>query len=167
VYVLAHLAGAYLLGLLWNRAFAGRRVHLGFATAAGLLPDLIDKPISVFLPGWDHHTRGIAHSLLFLILLFALVRRDEAGRGLVLGAASHLALDTPWEYPETFLWPLLGPDFHTGGDFSLQSISQHLSRGVTIGGEFLGALVLFGAVLWEFLKARRRRMEAVREVTLE
>lgn len=91
--------------------------------AGALLPDIIDKPVGAFLfVDTFHNSRIYAHTLLFsLVLLIAgavLYRRRKKSVLLTLGLAClfHLALDKPWLYLETFLWPILniGPALSAG-----------------------------------------------------
>jgi len=78
-----------------------------------ILPDLIDKPLGVFILREElSNGRIFAHSLLFVVLLLlaALAWRRSAGPALsllALGSAAHLALDRLWMDPDTLLWPLL------------------------------------------------------------
>jgi membrane-bound metal-dependent hydrolase YbcI (DUF457 family) len=93
------------LARAWRKNLPLRAVFFGC-----LLPDLIDKPL-YYIPHWltGKHgaelgllsgTRTIGHSLLFLLLLLAAgAFPGKAGqrkllRGVALGAATHLALDT-------------------------------------------------------------------------
>jgi len=79
-----------------------------------MLPDIIDKPLGVFVLSEEVSTgRAFAHSLAFVsaIALAALVRPGTARRLLApvaLGAAAHLVFDRMWKEPHTLLWPLLG-----------------------------------------------------------
>lgn len=76
-----------------------------------VLPDLIDKPLSLALPSWSG--RHAAHSVLFVLLLgLAAWRlpgpwRAVAG-ALCFGTATHLVLDSMWQVPHALWWPLLG-----------------------------------------------------------
>jgi len=95
-----HAAVGYLL---CSAALAARRtvlndipvIALGVAT---LLPDLIDKPLALWL-GVLPEGRALAHSLLFAVPLFAVVWRLTRARGPAISAAfalgylSHLLAD--------------------------------------------------------------------------
>ncbi len=127
-------AGSVWLGArLWQRLWRGGRSQprgapAGRVTRAcfdyrvvalgGLIPDLIDKPLSWFLlPDTfpDDHLYG--HTLLlpaFLIACGALLaagRGDTRLLGLGLGALSHPLVDPVVLYPQTLFWPALGTQF--------------------------------------------------------
>lgn len=95
----------------WHRS----RIDLDyrFVILGSLLPDLIDKPLGVYLfPETLGSGRAFGHSLLFLALLIvgALVLRGNWRRALAstaFGCAAHLLLDRIWTEPETLVWPLL------------------------------------------------------------
>ncbi|MBT9163240.1 MAG: hypothetical protein DDT24_00144 [Chloroflexi bacterium] len=83
-----------------------------------MLPDIIDKPVGIYLFG-DTFSNGriFGHSLLFflIILLAGLHRYLRSGRSgiLVLSLCSgfHLILDQMWLEPRTLFWPLYGLAF--------------------------------------------------------
>ncbi|NQT71770.1 MAG: metal-dependent hydrolase [Chloroflexi bacterium] len=76
------------------------RLNPIIAVFCGMLPDLVDKPLSyVFEMGG----RYIAHTLLFVLVVsiaFALWRRRH-GLAAFIGGISHLVIDwsVPWFYP--------------------------------------------------------------------
>jgi len=80
-----------------------------------LLPDIIDKPLAI----WLHvgSGRGIAHTLVFAgLLAFAglLVYAWRRGIGLLclcFASMMHLVLDDMWLNPRTLLWPAYGWPF--------------------------------------------------------
>ncbi len=83
-----------------------------------LLPDIIDKPLGLWLlRDALQNGRIYAHTLLFLLLLAAgglilyLGRRRTWGLALSLGVFIHLVLDGMWRNPHTLLWPLQGAAF--------------------------------------------------------
>ncbi len=93
-------------------------VDIRILLVGSLLPDIIDKPLGVFLFR-DTFSNGriYAHTLLFLVILtaagFYLYRRRRKTWLLVLafGTFIHLLLDQIWLTPKTLLWPLLGFTF--------------------------------------------------------
>lgn len=143
-----HAAVGYLLLSLGLRALgrpppsdaAALLVGLG-----GLLPDLVDKPLSW---GLDLFTTGYAlgHSVFFaipigLFVVDAGLNRDRplAAGGFVVGYWAHLAADVldPLRYglppaPERVLWPTV--------DAVPYEQDLGLGRGVTYLGEFLATL---------------------------
>ena len=93
---------------------AGPDIDFRFVIIGSMLPDMIDKPLGVFvLSGQLGTGRAFAHSLAFVsaIALVALLWPGLARRllaPLALGAAAHLVFDQMWRQPRTLLWPLLG-----------------------------------------------------------
>jgi hypothetical protein len=111
MYVLGHVG----LTVAAVRA-ADREADLRLPALLSLLPDLVDKPVAVLLPGLVHEsTRNFAHTLLAAsaVLVLLLAARRRLGNPLLLWAcyAGHLVLDRMWltDGPVILLWPLLGP----------------------------------------------------------
>lgn len=96
----------------------GEYADIRVLLVGSLLPDIIDKPIGVFLFR-DTFSSGriFAHTLLFLLLLavpgYFLYRRRHRTWLLVLafGTLLHLIFDEIWLSPRTLFWPALGLDF--------------------------------------------------------
>jgi len=86
------LAAAYLL-----------RLNLAVAVFCGILPDLVDKPLTALL-GLTQG-RYIGHTLLFIFLIAAafFIWKKKYGVAALVGGVSHLLLDlegfVPWFYP--------------------------------------------------------------------
>jgi hypothetical protein len=74
-----------------------------------MLPDIIDKPLN--MAGlWAG--RGVAHTLLFLVLLF--IATLYARRTILsFGAGVHVLLDEMYLYPKLALWPVYGWEIHS------------------------------------------------------
>lgn len=74
-----------------------------------MLPDIIDKPLN--MAGlWGG--RGVAHTLVFLALLFVVtvyVHRPI----LSFAAGTHILLDEMYLYPKLALWPAFGWDIYS------------------------------------------------------
>lgn len=89
-----------------------------FVLIGAILPDLIDKPIGVYLfRNTFHNSRIFAHTLIFSILLiligiFVKCKRKN-NNILLLGISSsiHLILDSMWLYPAILFWPYFGVKF--------------------------------------------------------
>ncbi len=102
-----HHVNARLLGALHSLQ---RFIDIRLLLLATMLPDVIDKPLSLILG----NGRTYSHTSLFLLALAVLgavlfwVRRQTWGFGLALGVFSHLLLDFMWRDPRTLLWPLAG-----------------------------------------------------------
>ncbi len=98
-----------------------RLVDFRLALVGSMLPDIIDKPIGIYIfTGTFSNGRIYAHTLLFFLVLFliGLFRYIRAGGigMLVLAICSgfHLVLDQMWLEPKTLLWPLFGLNFPRG-----------------------------------------------------
>jgi len=94
---------------------AASYIDIRFLLLGSMLPDLIDKPIGIYLfPGFFDSGRIFCHTLLFTILLtlagFYLFRRSGKTwlLALAFGVFMHLILDQMWLYPKTLLWPIFG-----------------------------------------------------------
>ncbi len=135
MYPLAHIGFALIVARITRRR--GRYVALG-----GMLPDIIDKPLSLLGIGSG---RFVAHSLLFT--LFVTLLNPDVG----LGCVTHLILDEIWRNPQVFLMPFLGipPNIHyTVYDY----LYPLLHNRVVQTGEILGSICI---VLY-FLTGRDR-----------
>lgn len=83
-----------------------------------MLPDIIDKPLGIYILG-DTLCSGriYSHTLLFFILItaggFTLYKLKSQTWLLVLaaGTLAHLILDQMWASAKTLFWPLLGLEF--------------------------------------------------------
>jgi inner membrane protein len=101
----------------WFTSLANR-IDIRLLLVGSLLPDIIDKPVGVFLFR-DTFSNGriFCHTLLFLILItlggLYLYRSRNKTWLLVLsfGTFTHLILDRMWLTPRTLLWPLYGFSF--------------------------------------------------------
>lgn len=121
-----------------------------FVILGSILPDLIDKPLGVFILGEElGNGRVVAHSLLFVVLLLlgALAWRRSAGPVLsllALGSAAHLALDRLWMDPDTLLWPLLRfrPERQDVSDWPEQMLEQLFTDPHVYVSEVVGAAVV-------------------------
>ncbi len=83
-----------------------------------LLPDIIDKPVWLFVARLNSDTalsgRDYTHTLLFNLALFisalVLIRYRKSWLLLIsLSSFMHLIFDQMWNSPAVLLWPLLGP----------------------------------------------------------
>ena len=133
-----------------------------------MVPDLIDKPVGIFILGDQlGNGRVYGHSLAFLLLLLlaALVWRGRIGGSLTqvaLGSAAHLAMDRMWREPVTLLWPLRGwaLERQDVSGWVGQMVEQMFSDPYTYVSEALGAMVI--AALLGFLVTRRGLPEFIR-----
>jgi hypothetical protein len=79
------------------------------AALAALLPDLIDKPLSLTLMSRSGTSQGLSHTLLAHVLLtWTVARVKPSWLPYALIANSHLIADQMWKYPRTLLFPISG-----------------------------------------------------------
>lgn len=141
------------------------RVDYRVLLAGALLPDLIDKPLSLVLGVGG---RAMAHTLLFvlgLILLFLLLLRTQATSprrsaiwtaiflALAIGSSTHLILDRMWMQPEILFWPFLGLAFPLD-PFDLFNFLEGYRDPYVLIGDILGALAI-GYLAWRHRIYRR------------
>jgi len=93
-------------------------VDLRILLAGSLLPDIIDKPLGIYILGNTFSNgRIVSHTLLFLAVLalagWFVYRRWRRTWGLVLafGTLTHLVFDSMWNRPQTLFWPFMGATF--------------------------------------------------------
>lgn len=133
----------------------GRKVQLSRAdlvwlSLGALLPDLVDKPLSVLVFRPDV-TRSVGHTLVFsacLLLAWLVFRRRSLGL-LWAAGVGHLVLDEMWTLPQVLLWPLMG--------FSFPALSHppffvYVAQPGVWGSELAGLVLL---ALTCLLRARR------------
>ena len=136
------------------------RIDFRFVILGSMLPDIIDKPLGIYILGGGLSNGQIfAHSLLsvLLLLLAALVARAGLRPALAftaLGAGVHLLQDRMWEEPNTLLWPLLGWRFERVDvrGWSGQMLEQLFSDPYTYVSETAGAALV--VILLAFLIGR-------------
>jgi len=128
-----------------------RRVDLRALLVASLLPDILDKPIGLFLFSSAFGTgRLFGHTIWLsaaLLLAGFILRQTRAGKVLLVlgfGSSMHLLLDSMWLSPVVLFWPLLGPfPRGSGPDQWLMTIVQALaSNPRAYVPEIAGAILL-------------------------
>jgi hypothetical protein len=137
-----------------------------------VIPDLIDKPIGLWLAPdlVNGSTRGIAHSLAFALVLLAVLslafrpRFSPKTLALGLGNAGHLLLDQMWRSSSVLLWPFLGSDLpQRAGSISRYADSKlwDALRFYADPPELIGAIVILALAVkllrdravWGFLRS--------------
>ncbi len=102
----------YLLNGIKSRAGS---IDYRVVLLGSLLPDIIDKPVWLFVTdGVSLSGRGYAHTLLFNLALFigslVLIRYRKSWLLIIsLSSFMHLVLDQMWNNLVVLLWPLLEP----------------------------------------------------------
>jgi inner membrane protein len=101
----------------WFASLA-RYMDIRLLIIGSMLPDIIDKPLGLYIfKDTFNNGRIFAHTLLFLILITATgyilykSRRHTWLLTIAAGSLIHLALDKMWEVPQTLFWPVLGFSF--------------------------------------------------------
>lgn len=104
-----HIACSWAL-LSWLQA-QGKVLEIDYrgAAMAALLPDLIDKPITLTFMSGSGTSQGPCHTLLGQSLLTAATAQlKQTWIPYALLANSHLLLDQMWKYPRTLFFPFSG-----------------------------------------------------------
>lgn len=170
--LLGHIGVSLVAAQMLDRAVLARHRGLDYRLlmVGSLLPDIVDKPIGVYLlPQVFHSGRIMGHTLLFSLILLGIgawrYRRGRVGLfSLGLGSLFHLAEDEMWNQPGVLWWPLLG--WGLAGTWSGESFLRQMLRALLVpqvfAAEAVGGLVL-AYFLWRGARGRQRRVTAVRE----
>jgi len=125
-----------------------------------MLPDIIDKPLGIWLL---RETLGsgriFAHTLLFAAVLAGvglylyMTRRRLGVLCLSLGTLAHLILDQMWLNPRTLFWPLYGLSFERGivEGWLSRILTSLLTDPRAYLPEIIGALLL-AAFFWDIIR---------------
>ncbi len=154
MFLACHLFVGVMIGLVLADHFRDRRLLL-FAAAGALLPDLIDKPLGhIILQGSIDDGRIFMHGLflaLALLIVGLFLRRRRgwsfAAGAVACGILSHQVLDTMWEAPVNWYYPLLGPypvgNFPDFLAFAIWSVVDSLSEWVFAVASAVVLLLVF------------------------
>jgi len=155
---LGHVAVTWA-ALTWLQS-RERATDVDYRTAAiaALLPDLIDKPLSLTLMSKSGTSQGVSHTLLGQTALTATTAHFKPEwLPYALITNSHLVVDQMWKYPRTLLFPLLGHfdswKFMGSPSAMLDAYAEILTRPSIIAVEVVG-LALLG---WVFGKGQLHR----------
>lgn len=135
------------------------------AAAAALLPDIIDKPLSLTLLANSGTSQGFSHTLLGHAALTLAVARFKPGwLPYALIANSHLIADQMWKYPRTLFFPFSGRldswKFMGTPGAMLNAYAEIATRPSILLVEALG-LVLLG---WTVRKGRLHRWNSLKRL---
>lgn len=145
---LGHVAYTWAaLSYLRSKGCATNVDYRGAALAA-LLPDLIDKPLTLTVMSGSGTSQGPSHTLLGHALLTAVtVRFKPRWLPYALIANVHLLADQMWKYPRTLLFPFSGRldswRFMGTPSAMLQAYTEIATRPAILAVEAVG-LALFG-----------------------
>ena len=137
-------------------------MDIRFLLVGSMLPDIIDKPIGIYLFRETFSSgRIFSHTLLFLVSVTVaglLIRRYSGktlGLALSFGTFLHLILDQMWEMPKTLLWPIFGIAFERiETTYWLGNILQALLREPEVYVPEIIGFVVFVWFVWELLHRR-------------
>ena len=138
------------------------RADLACLALGSMLPDIIDKPLGLVLFGSPAMGRTMAHTLLFLAMLTALSLRlrDIRAATLTWGVFIHFLLDGMYSFPQTLLWPLLGP-FPSAELVDTLSYIEMLLSGLNDPSILIPELA---GLIYLFILARERQSEVRRRI---
>jgi hypothetical protein len=106
-----------VLNLLQRRTGRAREVDYRLAALAASLPDLIDKPLAVFVFPNSKAALLFSHTLLLHLLVWGVTLwRGRRWLPYALAFSGHLILDRLWDFPKNLWYPLLGWEFHQWRD---------------------------------------------------
>jgi inner membrane protein len=137
--------------LMSGLARLSRLVDLRLFMVGSMLPDIIDKPLGLWLLKDTLSTgRAYGHTLLFLILLLLsglilmATRRSTWLMVLAMGTFMHELLDGMWNTPVTFYWPLYGTAFpsESTGDFLGRMLTELIHVPAIWIAELAGLIML-------------------------
>jgi len=101
--------------------YLGRHMDIRLLLVGSLLPDIIDKPVGIYLfPQTFGDGRIFSHTLLFFLVialagLFLFWKKHQTWMlALAAGTFMHLVLDEMWLAPHVLFWPLFGFAFERG-----------------------------------------------------
>jgi hypothetical protein len=153
------------LNLLQRKARLFEDADYRVAALAALLPDLIDKPLSLLVFTDSKSSQGLAHTLL-VHLLISLIIFVWWRKGFVYALAfnAHLLADRIWRYPRTLFFPFLGWQFEPwrfmgSPEAMLDAYAEVVTYPLIIALESIGLVILAWLVVtyhlyrWENLLA--------------
>jgi len=132
------------------------------AAVAALLPDLVDKPLSLTLLSESGTSQGLAHTLLGQAMLtLVIARRKPEWLTYSLICNAHLVADQMWKYPQTLFFPLSGRldswKFMGTPAAMLSAYAEIATRPTIVAVELVG-LALLG---WVARRGRLHRKEGL------
>jgi len=99
------------IAITWAAAKLLTKQSLDYRRLAfsAMLPDLVDKPLALWVFTQSHSSQNLTHALLpNLLLLGIAVWKWPRALPYVLAFNGHLLADRMWRKTETFWWPLFG-----------------------------------------------------------
>jgi inner membrane protein len=166
--ILAHAgitlgAAALVAGVVKGREAVGTEKETWFTALSryldirvliigSLLPDIIDKPVGMYLfRDTFHNGRIFSHTLLFFLVLAVAgiilyrSRRITWMLALAAGVLVHLVLDEMWRRPATLLWPFVSGGF---GQVEITDIYYYLKILLSSPKILVSEIVGLGILMW-------------------
>ena len=144
---LGHIAYTWA-GLAWLQA-RQQVIDVDYraAAVAALLPDLIDKPLSLTVMSNSGTSQGASHTLLGQALLtLAVARLRPSWLPYALISNSHLLADQMWKYPRTLFFPFSGRldswRFMGTPSAMLSAYAEIVTRPAIVAVEVVGLVLL-------------------------
>jgi hypothetical protein len=110
-----------ILNFVQRRLRAFTRADYRLVALAAVMPDVVDKPLAIFVVPETRATLLYAHTLLAHLGVWgAVAASGKLRRALpyLLAFSGHLLLNRIWRFPRTLFYPLLGRRFHAWRDMS-------------------------------------------------
>ncbi len=158
---LAHIGlSLATFGLLRKKGLF-RKIDYRKVALSSILPDLIDKPMAVFVFPESRSALLFSHTLILHLAVW-LWTALKGWRNLpyALAFTGHLLLDRIWEFPQTFFFPFRGWSFHrwrdvgSPGAFGKAYFEVTLEHPELVVGEIAGLI----ALLWFFRERLRGKV---------
>ncbi len=132
-----------------------RYIDVRLLFIGALLPDIIDKPLGIYILKIQNG-RIYAHTLLFLMIIGAAgyflyrSRRQIWLLTLAAGTLAHLVLDQMWQTPATLFWPLMGLSFPRLdlGDYIINTLKEIFSNRFIFISELIGLMIIIWFGVW-------------------
>ena len=155
-----HLLSGLLVGLIVYYFIRDKRV-IPLGIFGAILPDLIDKPLGHIILGGEYGGRLFFHGLwvalvLLIIGIFLYIRfKNPLLIPVAAGVFVHQILDSMWNSPVDWLWPLLGPypEVKVTKDYFYVMLLRELSSPVEILC-FVVLLAVFVAYFYYSMKKK-------------
>jgi hypothetical protein len=131
------------------------------------LPDLLDKPFTIWILSDMTSTRWIGHTLIFWMCLYSFMLIIRSRWAFCSFACLfHLILDQMWLFPRTLLFPLLGWEMDSGffkgesfWEFLMYSLRNYGTEWIDLSFELLGFTVLVYAGFRVIFRGRQQSLD--------
>lgn len=137
--------------------------YRGMALAA-VAPDLIDKPLAVFVFPKANAALLFSHTFVLHALVWAMVLwRGKKWIPYALAFSGHMLADRMWGFTQTFLWPFRGRQFHQwrhvgSPDAFLRAYAEIVRTEPKLAAFELAGLGLLGWLIWDRKLYQRKRL---------